>query len=58
MQHFATTLRPAPTQVKQSKTVYMPRELKTCTHIFVKQDPIKTQFDLCLFQTIFGGLPH
>ena len=41
IQHFATILRLAPARVKQSKTVYMPRELKTCTHIFVKQDPIK-----------------
>ena len=40
-QHFATTLCPVPMQVEQSKTVYVPRELKTCTHIFVKQDPIK-----------------
>ena len=59
MQHFATTLRPGPTRLEQGQTVYMPRELKTCTHIFVKvrlnkqtvypikryiQDPIKPNF--------------
>ena len=41
MQHFATSLRLAPTRVKQSNTLYMPRKLKICTHIFVKQNPIK-----------------
>ena len=41
MQQFATTIRPVPTRVEQNKRVYMPPQLKTCTHIFVKQDPIK-----------------
>jgi len=41
MQHFAATLRPSPTRVEQHKPVYMPRELQTCSHIFVRQDPIK-----------------
>ena len=50
MRHFATTLRPAPTRVKQSKTVCMPRELQTCTHIFVKQESIKPYFTPVYFR--------
>ena len=41
MKRFAANIHPAPTRVKQAKRVYMPRELKTCSHIFVKLDPIK-----------------
>ena len=41
MKHFAASLKPTPTRVVQSTKVYQPPELKTCTHVFVKVDPIK-----------------
>ena len=41
MRRFAASIRPSPTRVEQSRKIYMPPELKTCSHIFVKQDPIK-----------------
>ena len=41
MKHFVASLKPTPTRVVQSTKVYQPPELKTCTHVFVKVDPIK-----------------
>ena len=41
MRRFAASICPSPTRVEPSKKIYMPPELKTCSHIFVKQDPIK-----------------
>ena len=41
MQQFATTIQPVPTRVKQNKRLNMPPQLKTCTHIFLKENPIK-----------------
>ena len=41
MRRFAASIRPSSTRVEQSRKIYMPPELKTCSHIFVKQDPIK-----------------
>ena len=50
IRHFAASIRPSPTRVEQSKKIYMSPELKTCSHIFVKQDPIKPN----LTQPYFG----
>ena len=41
MRTFAASIRPEPTRVEQTKRIYMPRELETCSHVFVKQDSIK-----------------
>ena len=41
MKRFAASIRPSPTRVEQFRKIYIPPELKTCSHIFVKQDPIK-----------------
>ena len=42
MRKFAASIRPKLTKVKQTKQIYMPRELETCSHVFIKQDPIKS----------------
>ena len=41
MKAFAASLRPTPTRVVQSRPIYIPPELKTCSHVFIKVDPIK-----------------
>ena len=41
MKAFATSLRPTPTRVVQSRPIYIPPELQTCFHVFIEVDPIK-----------------
>ena len=42
MRNFAASIRLEPTRIKQTKRIYMPRELETCSHVFIKQDSIKS----------------
>lgn len=35
------SLRPTPTRAKQSPTVYLFKELDTCTHIFLRRDAVR-----------------
>ena len=38
---FPASLRPTPTRVVQSRPMYIPLELETCSHFFIKVDPTK-----------------
>ena len=38
---FAPSLKPTLSQVHQTRLVYLPSELKMCTQVFVRIDPIK-----------------
>ena len=41
MQQFAASLKPIPTRVAQHRPTHLPTELKTCSSVFVKVDPLK-----------------
>ena len=42
MRQFARECRTSETRVAQNPEVHLPRSLQTCTHVFIKNDPIKS----------------
>jgi len=42
MKIFAGSLLSTPIRVQQSTTEYIPKDLQTCSHIFIRESPIKT----------------
>ena len=40
MRLFAVSLQPISTRVQQSDSVHLPNTLNTCSHVFIKDDPI------------------
>ena len=40
MKKFASSLQPTSTRVNQSTPVYLPKALTSCSHVFIKDDPI------------------
>ena len=42
VRQFARECRTSETRVNQNPEVYLPRSLQTCTHVFIKNDPIKS----------------
>ena len=42
MRQFARECRISETRVAQNPEVYLPRSLQTCIHVFIKNDPIKS----------------
>ena len=42
MRQFARECRTSKTRVAQNPELYLPRSLQTCTHVFFKNDPIKS----------------
>ena len=41
MRKFANECKPTDTRVEQSNPTHLPKELETCTHVYVRNDPIK-----------------
>ena len=46
MRAFTESLHPTSTRVEQKKSIFLPKTLNDCTHIFIKDDPIHP--NLCL----------
>ena len=40
MRQFAEALQPLPTRVERTRPVHYPPELQSCTHVFIRNDPI------------------
>ena len=58
MKHFAASFKPTATRVVQSKQVYLPPELTSSSHVFVKVDSIKPSllpFYAGLFFVLLGS---
>ena len=40
MRAFTESLHPTSTRVEQKKSIFLPKTLNDCTHVFIKDDPI------------------